>query len=393
MAEWLMVIFLLIALTIGYLLGIYRVRRPDLEGRLFADTYYQSLRYLLNEQTDSAVDAFIESLEVNGETLEIHLALGNLMRRKGEVTKAIKIHEHLLHCGKLNNSQIHQAQLELACDFINAGLLDRAENLLEELVRLKSKYTADALEYLIGIYQDEREWDKAIRAANRLSDLPNKLGDHELSIMKAHYCCELALQSIEKNQQETARRYLQEAFHHHQNSVRASLIGAQLESDKGNYREALGLLKRIPQQDPDLINQSLELVCKCFEALGDKEGLRSYLFDLLKRYPGNSIILKVAEIIGNAEGEQAAAEFIAAELRQKPSIKILSRLVELYLVHTDGKAKANLELLKILIDKVVAEKPNYVCHKCGFTGNRLHWLCPSCKSWGSIKPIKGVTGE
>lgn len=394
MFDWMMIGLLLLAIAIGYGLGNYRSVARGIPGiRLFPETYYQGLRYLLNEQTDSSVDAFIESLEVNSETLEIHLALGNLLRRKGEVTKAIKIHEHLLHCGKLDDSQLHQAQLELASDFVNAGLLDRAENLFEELVRINSRYTAEALQHLIVIYQDEREWNKAIRAADQLASQPNKLGVNELANMKSHYCCELAIQAIAKNNTELARTHLREAFHHHQNSVRASLLWAQLEFNAGAYRDALELLKKIPLQDPDLINQSLELVCLCFDRLGDKEGLRHYLFGLLTRYPGTSIILKVAEMINAGEGEQAAVEFIAAELRHKPSIRTLSRLVELYLVHSDGKARDNLELLKYLIDKVVAEKPSYICNKCGFTGNKLHWLCPSCKSWGSIKPIKGVTGE
>lgn len=394
MFDWMIIGFFMLALALGYGLGVYRGKQKGQSSTTsFADTYYQGLRYIINEQTDSSVDAFIESLDVTEETLEIHLALGSLLRRKGEVTKAIKIHEHLLRCGKLNKDQLHQAQLELACDFVNAGLLDRAENLFEELVSLNSRYTPDALQRLVVIYQNEKEWNKAIRVATELSSRPNKLGSHELAIMRSHYCCELAQQAIESGQPEVARTYLQEAFHHDQNAVRASLMWAHLEYQTGAYGEALELLKKIPAQDSDLINQSLDLLCHCFYALGDKEGLRHYLFSLLTRHPGNSVILKVAEIIEGAEGEQAAVEFIAAQLRQKPSIRTLSRLVELYLAHTDEKSKENLELLKHLIDKVVAEKPSYICNKCGFTGHELHWLCPSCKSWGAVKPIKGVTGE
>src|SRR5690606_24335173 len=122
MSDWMILGISIIALVIGYGLGVYRSAPRPSVGERFSASYYQGLRYLLNEQADSAVDAFIESLEVNAETLEIHLALGNLLRRKGEVTKAIKIHEHLLHCGKLNTLQLHQAQLELANDFVHAGL-------------------------------------------------------------------------------------------------------------------------------------------------------------------------------------------------------------------------------------------------------------------------------
>lgn len=394
MFDWMMIGFLMLAIAIGYGLGRYRGRtRGDSGKPHFAETYYQSLRYILNGQTDSSVDAFIDSLEVNAETLEIHLALGSLLRRKGEVTKAIKIHEHLLHCGKLNPEQLHQAQLELACDFVNAGLLDRAENLFIELVNLESRYISDALQHLVTIYQNEREWEKAIVTANRLASRSNDLGTHELAMMTSHYCCELAQQAIDKSDVAAARNYLQEAFRYHQHSVRASLLGAQLEYDSGAYSEALDLLKKIPVQDPELIKESLDLLGKCFYMLGDREGLRSYLFALLARHPANSVILKLAEIIADTEGEAAAIDFIANQLRKRPSIRTLDHLVDLYLAHSEGKAKENIELLKYLIEKVVAEKPGYICNKCGFTGHKLHWLCPSCKSWNKIKPIKGVAGE
>lgn len=394
MFDWILIGLLVLAIAVGYGLGVYRSSRSrDAVARPFVGSYYQGLRYILNEQTDSSVDAFIESLAVNADTLEIHLALGKLLRRKGEVVKAIKIHEHLLHCGKLNGDQIHQAQLELACDFVSAGLLDRAENLFADLVSQDSSYSSDALHHLVMIYQHEREWEKAIQVANRLVSRPGSLGTHELAMMISHYCCELAQQAMDKNDSLAARRYLQDAFRYHQNSVRTSLLWAQLEFDTGAYRDAQELLKKIPEQDPDLIKESLELLTRCSLALGDREGLRNYLFGLLTRYPGTSITLKLAELMTEMDGGAAAADFIATQLRERPSAKTLSYLVNFYLTHSEGKARDNLELLKYLIEKVVAEKPSYICGKCGFTGHKLHWLCPSCKSWGAIKPIKGVTGE
>lgn len=394
MFDWLMIGSLMFAIAIGYGLGLYRCARQQKSTlNPFAETYYQGLRYLLNEQTDSSIDSFIDSLAVNSNTLEIHLALGSLLRRKGEVTKAIKIHEHLLHCGKLSNLQLHQAQLELASDFVSAGLLDRAEDLFSELVSNNSRYSSEALEQLMVIYQNEGEWDKAIVAANQLANRSYDIGAHELSMMTSHYSCELAQLAMDKQNLPAARRYLQDAIRYHQHSVRASLLWAQIEFDSGAYREALDLLKKIPAQDPDLIKESLDLLVKCATILSDKEGLRSYLFGLLTRYPSNSVILKLAQLLVDMEGESTATDFIVTQLRERPSIRTLNHLVDLYLAHSEGKARKNLELLKYLIEKVVAEKPSYICNKCGFTGHKLHWLCPSCKSWSSIKPIKGVTGE
>lgn len=394
MFDMLMIGLLLLAIAIGYGLGVYRyTRRTKASNSLVRRHYYQGLQYLLNEQADNTIDSFIESLEVNTDTLEIHLALGNHLRRQGEVTKAIKIHEHLLQCGKLTQLQFQQAQLELANDYVNAGLLDRAEDLFAELVSSKSRYSAEALEHLMVIYQNEGEWSKAIQAANSLSVQASKIGTYELAMMAAHYSCELAQQALERQELAAASDHLQEAFRYHQHSVRASLLSAQIQFDKGAYREALIHLKKIPLQDPELIKESLSLLKQCAIALGDMEGLRHYLFSLLTRYPSNSVIISLAEVLAEREGQAAATEFIVAQLRKRPSLRTLNYLIDLYLGTSDGKARENLILLKSLIDNAMLEKPSYICSKCGFTGHKLHWLCPSCKSWSSIKPIKGVLDE
>ncbi len=383
----------LTALVLSFAGGAcYWARRQGLLG-FSNNTYYQSLRYILNEQTDASLDAFVDSLPVTGDTLEIHLALGSLMRRRGEVSRAIRIHEHLLHATQLAPLQRQQAQLELALDFVGAGLLDRAENLFAELARVESSLTPDALQQLVLIYQSERDWSKAIAVADRLGAFPKQLGDNELALMKSHYCCELAQQAMDANQPDKARDYLNDAFRYSRQSVRASLLLARLAMASGNHAEALESLKKIPRQDADLISQSLVQVRSCYEAMGDRGGLRNYFFELLTRHPGSSLILSLAEVLRDTEGEDAAMEFMAAQLRLRPSVRVLGRLIELYQERIDDTMKENLLLLKQVLDKVVAEKPAYVCHRCGFGGQSLHWLCPSCKSWSSIKPVRGVAGE
>lgn len=387
-------LMLLIAVVIGFLLG-WRLnqKRSNAFKQTFAHSYYRGMSYLLNEQIDNSVDKFMDSLAVNGETLEIHLALGNLMRRKGEAAKAIKIHQNVLECRGLTGKQHHEAQLELARDYVSAGLLDRAESLFQELVELDSHYKSHALEQLIEIYQDEKEWDKAVTTATMLSQLNPEKEPKDLAVAKAHFCCELALLAIEKNEVESASQYLQQAVAFDKNSVRASLITAELAYRAADYQKALGALKQIPEQDPDLINIALGLLCNVYEKLGDSFGLQQYLKELLERYPTNQLVIQLADRIRAAQGDYAAADFIAEQLKKKPSIKALNRLVELHLLHSEGKAKENLQLLKLLVDKVIAEKPAYHCIKCGFSGAHLHWLCPGCKTWGSVKIIKGVAGE
>lgn len=401
MFDWLAVLLIgTCLLALGFAAGYgYRRFRHTRLGTSFTAGYYQSLRYLLNDTTDSSMDGFLQSLEVNEQTLEIHMALGLAMRRRGEVGRAIQIHEHLLRAGKLRPQQRHEAQFELACDFISAGVLDRAENLLDELVTIGSVFTPDALKQLLLIYQSEREWVKAISTADKLQDFPRQLGANELALMRSHYCCELAQMALAAGNKTGARDHLNDAVGYCKQSVRASLLLAQLEVEEGNYSAALESLRRVPQQDADFIRESLPLLGKCFGALGDQEGYRRYLYELLARHPGASLILHLANLlkttegIKTAEGTSVAIEFISAQLALKPSLRLLNALLDLQIAAGEDSVSNHLSLMKGAVEKVLAEKPEYQCHKCGFSGKKLHWLCPSCKSWGSIRPIKGVTGE
>lgn len=387
-------VVLLIAVMVGLLLGWWlQYKYSTLSKKTFAHNYYRGMSYLLNEQIDNSVDKFIDSLNVNGDTLEIHLALGNLMRKKGEAAKAIQIHQNLLNSNVLTTRQQHEAQLELARDYINAGLLDRAESLLQELVELNSQYKEQALGQLVEIYQDEKEWGRAIHAANLLSEATNEKEQKELMLARAHFCCELALVSIEESDFTQAGKYLKQAIGFDKNCVRASLISADLALQQNKMDEALIAIKAIPQQNPNLIPASLPLLCRVYEQTGDEEALLAELLLLEERYLVNDLLLVTAEKLRKLRGDNAAIEFISARLKVNPSIKPLIKLLDIHLSQSEGKANENLHLLKQLLDKVIAEKPNYHCTKCGFVGNHLHWLCPGCKTWGSIKLIKGVVGN
>lgn len=386
----------LIAVAAGFFLGRFS-RRKRSESRYpkdYALNYYKGLSYLFNEQPDSAIDAFIGALEVNGDTLETHLALGNMLRRRGEVTKAIKVHQNLLARPGLNTRQQHESQLELARDYVKSGLLDRAEALLKELVKVSPAYKQAALEHLVEIYQDENEWDNAIAAASEMDvkQYRSRSGA-SLAELKAHFACEQAEEDIQHRNWSKARTHLLEALKFDGESARASLLFAKLELNQGRFREALSHLHKIPQQDADYLLLGLDMVCDCYDKLGEQQALQKYLLSLLDQYPSNSLVLKIAERLRWLEDDYAAADFIADHLKERPSIRTLNRLVELYLPHSEGRGRENLQLLKQLVDRVVAEKPSYCCNKCGFTGNALHWLCPGCKSWGTVKPIRGVAGE
>ncbi|HEY7864593.1 MAG TPA: lipopolysaccharide assembly protein LapB [Psychromonas sp.] len=396
MLDYLFLGFLFLAIIVGFFLGRKSRSKPQQRHPAPAEylNYYKGLSYLFNEQPDSAIDAFIGALDVNSNTLETHLALGNMLRRRGEVTKAIKIHQNLLARPGLSSIQRQEAQLELARDYIKSGLLDRAESLLLEIVKISASFRARALEYLIEVYQDEKEWTSAIKMASQLNPkrYKNKNGQL-LGEIQAHFACEQACIELEKKQYSRARQFLADALNYDKNSVRASLLFAKLECDLGRYRDALKYLHKIPTQEPELITEALDLLCDCYDKLAEQAQLIEYLMSLLNEHPSNSLIIKIAERLRWQAGDNEAAAFIAAQLKIHPSIRTLNRLIEFYLPNSEGQARENLFLLKQLVDKVISEKPGYCCSKCGFTGNTLHWLCPGCKSWGSVRPIRGVAGE
>lgn len=396
MSDILMLLLLVIAIAIGYFLGrgSTRKKNPSQPFPFFSQNYFKGLTQLLNEEPDAAIDTFIEALEVNSDTLETHLALGNLLRRQGEVDRAIRIHQNLLARPGLSSSQQHHAQFELARDYVRAGLFDRAERLFLELVERSAELRQTCLEGLVEIYRDEKEWGKAIATVERLIGRRfNKADLPRWRRAQAHFCCELAEQAIEQSDLFAARRHVKAALGYDKDLVRASLLWAQVEHEQGNNREAVKILRRIPEQDADYVVEMLPLLVSCHEALGDYDGLEKTLEQLQEDHPSNSIILELTERIRQRHGDMAAASYIAGALKTRPSARGVSRLLDFYIKHSKEKAQDNLRLLKELMDQIMISKPSYRCEQCGFTGNQLHWLCPSCKSWNTVKAIRGVEGE
>lgn len=396
MSDLLMLLLLVIAIAIGYFLGRASTRKKNagLNLGFFSQNYFKGLNQLLNEEPDAAIDTFIEALEVNSDTLETHLALGNLLRRQGEVDRAIRIHQNLLARPGLSSIQQHHAQLELARDYVKAGLFDRAERLFLELVDRSAELRNTCLEGLIEIYRDEKEWGKAIATVEQL--VGRRFSKAELPKwrrIQAHFCCELAEQAMEQSDLFAARRHAKAALTYDKDLVRASLLWAQLEHEQGNNREAVKILRRVPLQDADFVSEMLPLLVECYEALGDYDGLEKTLEQLQEDHPSNSIILELTERIRRRHGDMAAASYIASELKIRPSARGVSKLLDFYIKHSKEKAQDNLRLLKELIDQIMVSKPSYRCEQCGFPGNQLHWLCPSCKSWNTVKPVRGVEGE
>lgn len=399
--SWQHVILIFIAIAIGWLLGggVRRFKSPK-NASVIPPQYYKGLNYLLNDEPDGALDTFISELEVNSETLETHIAVGNLMRRKGEVERAIRIHQNLLARPSLPRDYLHQAHLELAKDYISAGLLDRAETLLEDLVEESPQYKSVAMHHLLEIYQDEKEWERAIDVAKQL--LPKKsllklkstrAVDSQMTRAIAHYHCQLAVIAQQKNDFHAARGYLKQALGYDKKCVRASLLMAEIEFSTGHYAHALKSLHKVREQDMAFVPETIDLLRRVYSQQNNESAFHEYMQQCLNDYPSASIMLALVDEVRNRQDDQAAASFIGRELRRHPSLRGLGKLVELHIAYSEGKAKENLSLLQQLITQLMKSKPYYQCQHCGFSGKKLHWLCPGCKTWGEMQSIRGAEGD
>ena len=350
--------------------------------------YIRGLNYLLNEQQDKAIDLFIRMLDVDSDTVETHLALGSLFRRRGEVDRAIRIHQNLIARPTLNKEQRALALYELGQDYMRAGLLDRAEALFSELVN-NEPHTEAALQQLLDIYQQEKEWDNAIQIALRLEA---KTGQSRRDIV-AHFYCEKAELARAQGESARALKLLKRAIMESRTCARASILEGQIEQAAGNYKAAIKAYHRVEEQDPEYLPEIIAPLTECYRAIGKIEDMVVFLRQNLARHAGISLMLALAELIRQEKGDAEAADFITDYLRQRPSVRGMDRLIELHVANTSETVRNKLQVLKDVTDQLIANKPVYRCSECGFTGKSLHWQCPGCKQWNTVKPIHGVEGE
>ena len=346
--------------------------------------YFKGLNLLLNEQPDKAIEVFIKVLEVDSETVETHLMLGNLFRRRGEIERATRIHQNLIARPKLDRYQRSQALFELAQDYLKAGLLDRAENLLLEYAEVE-KDPEPALRQLLYVYQQEKEWDQAIATAKRLARVSGEPADE----MIAHFLCEEAEEEMTNGTADQALALLKKALAKDSSSVRANILRGHIARDAGDCKKAIGYWKKIEAQDRRYLPEVLDSMSDCFKETDNQAGWLKLLNNTLEEDRAIPVMLKLAEEIESQQGTPAAREFVIEELRQQPSLHGLSRMIHLSAVQSSGQAKSDLETLQAMIERVLASRKNYLCEHCGFRGAAMHWQCPGCKRWNTVKPVWG----
>ncbi|RUO79283.1 lipopolysaccharide assembly protein LapB [Pseudidiomarina taiwanensis] len=382
----LLFLLLPIAAAYGWFMGRNSVRNEDRkEQEQFSKQYVTGLNLLLSDQPDKAVDLFIELLNVDSDTLETHWALGKLFRRRGELDRAIKVHQNLTSRPTITEQERRSAMFELGLDYLAAGLYDRAEEML--LALQTDKYFAERCQrHLLELYEATHEWDKAIKIALKLTRT-----DRSISSTVAQLYCELASKQEESQYSE---KYYLKARQHDPDCVRAALALGKAWFAEGKFKKARQILTGIKDEDPDFLPEALPLIKACFDAEKDQQGLIHYLHDCVKTAHSTSAAIMLSEIIASENGVDAAEQFVQSALIRNPTMKGFHQLMDFHIRAADvGKARNSLKMLQRLVQQQMQQRPKYRCRHCGFSGSTLYWHCPSCRSWGQIKPIIGLDGE
>lgn len=365
---------------LGWIAARVDIRQLLSESRSLPSGYFKGLNFLLNEQPDKAIDAFIEIVKLDPETVELHFALGNLFRRRGETERAIRVHQNLLARPDLPlEHQVH-ALYELGQDYLKAGLLDRAEETYNKLV--DSQYSAQARRALLEIFQREKEWTRAIDAAQALQQAGAGARQKEI----AQFYCELAQDELVHTHPDAALAMLDKALAADRKSVRATMLIGDAQLAKGDTEAALIAWRRVEQQSVPHVALVAQRLMDGYRAVGrPQEGL-----NLLKSYLAEASSIDLLEVAFKAvlelDGVDAAKQLVSDELRRTPTLLGLDKLLEARLMDAPPEVRPELSLVKNLVHSHAQKLARYQCSRCGFKARQFYWQCPGCSSWETYPP-------
>ena len=385
-------LFLLLPVAAGYgwVMGRNSVRQAQRkQSSILSKHYYKGLNFLLSDEPDKAVDTLIKMINLDSDTVETHIAMGKFFRHRGELDRAIRVHQNLVSKEQISPAQRESALKELGKDYVLAGFLERAENAFLQLLN-SEKHFLDAQQQLFDIYQATKEWGRGIELAENMME--NHGDSDELCIRISHFYCEQAAIYVRKNELNLAEKTLQKAIMADQNTVRPWLMLGQIAISQEQYQTAIEYLQQVPLRDISWLSEAVPLIEQSAEALDDLEQLEKILNEYWQQC-ATSYLAKV-KLMARQGLTKEAADVLLDQLRKHPTMKGFKTLMGLYIEQQGPDESMNsLVLLKELVEEQIKQRPKYRCHSCGFSGGQIHWLCPSCKKWGQVKPIKGLDGE
>jgi lipopolysaccharide biosynthesis regulator YciM len=375
---WLL--FIPVFFVLGWVAARVDIKQLISESRSLPRGYFNGLNFLLNDQHDKAVDVFIEVLKLDPETVELHFALGNLFRRRGETERAIRVHQNLLLRPDLPQDQKAQANFELGQDYLKAGLLDRAEETFGLL--LNSTYSVQARRALLEIYQREKEWLRAIEAAVALQN--SGAGTRQKEI--AQFYCELAQDEILNTHSEAAVALLDKAHATDRSNVRATILRGDIYLAENQTEQALQTWRRVEQQSTPHVSLVAQRLMDAYKALQrEQEGI-----NLLKNYLEQAPSIDLVEVLYQAslevEGREAATQIVLEELRRTPTLIGLDKLLDARMLYVAPDRLQELSMVKNLVHGYAKKLARYQCAQCGFKARQFYWQCPGCNRWETYPP-------
>lgn len=382
METGLLWLFLFIALGIGWVLGVMSKPKAKKEELTYQppQNIKHRLQLLFDSYSDQSIDQFVQALEVTPDTVGLHISIGKHFRTSGEVEKAILVHQNIMAHPGLSQASSDPVIYELAKDYKAAGLFDRAESLLHQLKKSKH-FSHKSQTLLLDIFEREKEWQNALDVALDMDLRKNP----DVALRAAYYCCEIALEKKDANDLFEARRCYKKALGLARNCVRAHVELAELEIAQQNYKAAIASLKKVGDTDPQSITIALPLLLECTKQMGSFEQHRAYLNKMYRQTGQVPILLAIVDSLVSEGKVDEALEMLEVELAKEPNVSLLSALLSQTGASEDLSSDTQ-EKIRRVIEGIQSEKNAYQCVQCGFSGKHMHWICPSCKGWQTIKP-------
>ena len=375
--EYWQLLFFPLFFGLGWAAARIDIRHVVKESRALPRSYFRGLNFLLNEQPDRAIEAFVDAVKVDPHTIELHFALGSLFRRRGETERAIRMHQNLLERDDLPQDLRLQAMSELGQDYLKAGLLDRAEEVFEKL--RDSDMAKDAKRNLLEIYQLEKDWMKAITIA---AELPNIASQKEI----AEYYCELAAAEMIRSRPDAATDYLKTALERNRKCVRASLLQGDIAMQQDKLEEAVACWLRIEQQDPTYLALVAQRLLDAYRKLERRDEGLQLLRGYLEHYHSLDLLDVVFQLVLESEGPEAAYCLVRDELKRNPTLLGFDKLIEARLLVSSPEVRPDLELSKSIVQGYTKRLARYRCDNCGFKARQFYWRCPACGGWETYSP-------
>ncbi len=375
--EYWQLLFFPLFFVLGWAAARIDIQHLVKESRALPRSYFKGLNFLLNEQPDRAIEAFVDAVKLDPQTVELHFALGSLFRRRGETERAIHMHQGLLEREDLPSDLKLQALAELGQDYLKAGLLDRAEAAFD---KLRDSVMADeAKRNLLEIYQLEKDWEKAIAIAGELPDVASQ---KEI----AEYYCELAAGEMIRSRREAASGYLKTALDCNRKCVRASLLQGDIEVQQERYAEAIACWQRIEQQDPTYLALVAQRLLDAYRKMDRRDEGLQLLRGYLENYHSLDLLDVVFQLVLEGEGADAAYTLVRDELKRNPTLLGFDKLIEARLRVAPPESRADLDLAKSIIQGYTRRLARYRCDNCGFKARQFYWRCPACGGWETYSP-------